>query len=180
MNYRNLFITMALGGLWHGAASHFLFWGAYQGILLILHKEYSEFLSKVGLASKLLPSKIYHAVSVMVTFHLVCIGWVFFRADNWKVAQEILVKLASAPAELMHFSASQLACLQIRDPIIFPSLVLLLPALMVAQVVVNWLNKKPFYQTPPWAFQVGAMVAMMCLLTIFSPDTSPRFIYFQF
>ncbi|HEY9871573.1 MAG TPA: MBOAT family O-acyltransferase [Candidatus Obscuribacterales bacterium] len=181
LNYRNLFITMALGGLWHGAATHFLVWGAYQGALLILHREYSRLLEKVGVAQKLMSSKLYHALSVVVTFHLVCIGWVLFRAENLQIAGEMLRKLIiETPAELLHFSASQLAILQIRDPIIFPALVIILPLLMISHVVVNWLNGKKFYEHPPWAVQVGVMVAMMCLLTIFSPDTSPRFIYFQF
>jgi alginate O-acetyltransferase complex protein AlgI len=180
LNYRNLLITMTLGGLWHGAAMHFVAWGAYQGILLVLHKEYSTLLEKLGLANALLKSKIYHVFSVIFTFHIVCLGWVLFRAEDFKAAEEILAKLFHAPYDILHFSANQLAVLQIRDPIIFPSLILILPALMVAQVLVNWLNGKRFYESPPWVIQVGAMVAMMCILTIFSPDTSPRFIYFQF
>ena len=92
----------------------------------------------------------------------------------------IIAKLLTAPVEILHFSAAKLAILQIRDPIIFPALVLLLPALMISHVVVGWLNDKKFYLSPPWAVQVSVMVALMCLLTIFSPDSSPRFIYFQF
>jgi alginate O-acetyltransferase complex protein AlgI len=182
--YRNLFITMALGGLWHGAAAHFFIWGAYQGVVLILHKEYLRGISAVGISAQLEKSpvlaKLYHWTSVVVTFHIVCIGWVFFRADDMKTATSIITKLLTAPVEILHFSAAKLAILQIRDPIIFPALVLLLPALMISHVVVGWLNDKKFYLSPPWAVQVGVMVALMCLLTIFSPDSSPRFIYFQF
>jgi D-alanyl-lipoteichoic acid acyltransferase DltB (MBOAT superfamily) len=178
--YRNLFITMTLGGLWHGAAMHFLIWGAYQGILLIAHREYSHLLEKVGVSAKLLESKVYHVISIIVTFHLVCIGWVFFRAETLKDANTIISKLLMAPVDLLHFSAAQLSVLQIRDPIIFPALLLILPVLMIAHVVVGWLNDKKFYLSPPWAVQVAVMVALMCVLTIFSPDTSPRFIYFQF
>ena len=179
-NYRNLFITMALGGLWHGAAMHFVAWGAYHGLLLIAHREYTKLLERFGVASKLYASKIYHVVSVVVTFHIVCIGWVFFRAETFVGAGGMLLKMAQAPAALLHFSLSKLAVLQIRDPIIFPALLLIIPGLMVSQVVVNWLNGKSFYQSPPWVVQVGVMVALMCVLTIFSPDTSPKFIYFQF
>lgn len=182
--YRNLFITMALGGLWHGAAMHFLAWGVYQGVVLILHREYERIMSAVGVLQKIkespLASKIYHAISVVVTFHIVCIGWVLFRADDMKTAGAVITKLVQAPVDLLHFSAAQLAILQIRDPIIFPALILLLPGLMISHLVVNWLNDKKFYQSPPWAVQVSVMVALMCLLTIFSPDSSPRFIYFQF
>jgi len=177
---RNLFITMTLGGLWHGAAMHFLAWGAYQGIALILHREYSQLLEKLGIAKNLLASKVYHVVSVIVTFHIVCVGWVLFRAENFNLVWQILSKLAHAPYEILHFSAQQLAVLQIRDPSIFPALVVILPTLMASHVIVNLLNGRRFYQSPPWAVQVGCMVIMMCLLTIFSPDSSPRFIYFQF
>jgi hypothetical protein len=92
----------------------------------------------------------------------------------------VLSKLFEAPTALLNFSASQLAILQIRDPIIFPALVLILPVLMASTLIINWMNDKKFYQSPPWAVQVTVMVALMCLLTIFTPDSSPRFIYFQF
>ena len=180
LNYRNLFITMALGGLWHGAAVHFLVWGVYQGVLLIAHKEWTKLCERVGLASTLMKSKVYHFASIVITFHIVCIGWVFFRADSVAIAMKIISKLVAAPAELLNFSVGHLAILQIRDPIIFPSLLLILPVLIVSQFVINWLNDKKFYLSPPWGVQVGVMVALMCILTIFSPDSSPKFIYFQF
>ncbi len=181
LNYRNLFITMALGGLWHGAAMHFFAWGAYQGIVLILHKEWQRLLERAGVSKKLFESKVYHVFAVICTFHIVCVGWVLFRADDLNIAGKMLTKmLVEAPQALAHFSASQLAILQIRDPIIFPSLLLILPALMISHLVVNWLNDKKFYLTPPWAVQVGVMVLLMCVLTVFTPDSSPRFIYFQF
>jgi D-alanyl-lipoteichoic acid acyltransferase DltB (MBOAT superfamily) len=177
---RNLFITMLLGGLWHGAGMHFLAWGAYQGLLLMGHKEYTKFAQKVGVPATVLKSTWYHVASVIITFQFVCVGWVFFRADSIKIAGDMLWKMMQVPVELLHFSASQLAILQIRDPIIFPALFLIIPALMISHVVVNWLNDKKFYKSPPWAVQVGVMVVLMCVLTIFSPDSSPKFIYFQF
>ena len=178
--YRNLFITMALGGLWHGAGNHFLLWGAYQGLLLILHREYVRVMEAAGLHAQLVKSKVYHVFSVIVTFHFVCVGWVLFRAETEQMCWQIISKLLEAPAALLNFNAAQLTILQIRDPIIFPALILIVPALMIAHVVVNWLNNKKFYLNPPWPVQVAVMVAMLCVLTIFSPDTSPRFIYFQF
>lgn len=180
LNYRNLFLTMTLGGLWHGAAMHFLVWGAYQGLILIAHREYVNVLKRVGVFETVCKSKLYHAVSVAVTFQLVCVGWVFFRADDLTIAGKILGKMAMAPLDLLHFSASQLAVLQIRDPLVFPALVILIPGLYLSHLIVNWLNGKKIYESPPWALQVGVMVTLMCVLTIFSPDNSPKFIYFQF
>ncbi len=180
LSYRNLFITMTLGGLWHGAASHFLLWGAYQGLILILHKEYLNLLEKFAVSKALLQSKLYHIFSVICTFNIICVGWILFRADSEKIAWQIIEKLMHVPQEIIHFSISQLTVLQIRDPIIFPALLLLLPVLAIAQIMVGWLNNKRFYQSPPWAVQVAVMVVLMCVLTVFSPDSSPRFIYFQF
>jgi D-alanyl-lipoteichoic acid acyltransferase DltB (MBOAT superfamily) len=180
LTHRNLFITMALGGLWHGAATHFLVWGVYQGIVLIVHREYQHLLQKIGVPKSIIESKVYHVLSVILTFHVVCVGWVFFRADSVPIAMKMLTKMAMAPVDLFSFSLAQLEVLKIRDPLIFPSLLFLLPGLMIAHIVVNYLNDKEIYRKPPWAVQVGVMVALMCLLTIFSPDSSPRFIYFQF
>jgi hypothetical protein len=137
-------------------------------------------LEKLNVSKALLQSKLYHIFSVIFTFHIVCLGWVLFRADSEKIAWHIIKKLAHAPAELSHFALSHLTIMQIREPIIFPALLLLLPILAIAQVVINWLNDKRFYLSPPWAVQVAVMVLLMCVLTIFSPDSSPRFIYFQF
>lgn len=177
---RNLFITMALGGLWHGAAMHFLVWGVYQGVVLILHREWQHLTEKLNIPKSVIESKVYHVASVILTFHVVCIGWVFFRADTVTIAMKMLTKMASLPVDIFSFSLNQLEVLKIRDPLIFPSLLFLIPGLMIAHLAVNWLNDKKLYQKPPWAVQVGVMVALMCLLTIFSPDSSPRFIYFQF
>src|SRR5262249_45340561 len=86
MTYRNLFLTMLLGGLWHGAAMHYVVWGAYQGILLILHKEFRRLLEPISVVRKALDSRVGHILSVVLTFHAVCIGWVFFRADTFSGA----------------------------------------------------------------------------------------------
>jgi len=72
---RNLMITMLLGGLWHGAGVFFIIWGAYHGALLVLYRlvPIDQFLiERLGRAGKLL--------SVVLFFHLVCFGWIFFRA----------------------------------------------------------------------------------------------------
>jgi alginate O-acetyltransferase complex protein AlgI len=78
----NLFITMLLGGLWHGANWTFIVWGAYHGALLCLDHA-------VGNRVELMPKAIRRAV----TFLLVVVGWVFFRSENLGMAREWLRKL---------------------------------------------------------------------------------------
>ncbi len=180
-NYKNLFLTMALGGLWHGASLHFLVWGAYQGILLILHKEYLRVLELLGISKRVLASRLYHAVSIFITFQLVCVGWVLFRADDLRIATRIIQKLfLRAPVELFHLGSTKLTVLHISDPIIFPALLLILPALVIAHLTVGWLNNKSYYLCPPLPVKIGCMLALLCLIVIFSSDSSPKFIYFQF
>jgi D-alanyl-lipoteichoic acid acyltransferase DltB (MBOAT superfamily) len=77
---RNLFITMLLGGLWHGAAWTFVLWGAYHGILLILYRSAE---SSAGVARWLTgPTAAARVTSWFVMFHLTCYGWLIFRARS--------------------------------------------------------------------------------------------------
>lgn len=72
---RNLFITMLLGGLWHGPAWHFVAWGAYHGALLALwHRKGKTVAPSFGTLRWL-----FH---VIVMFHLTCVGWMIFRVDS--------------------------------------------------------------------------------------------------
>lgn len=75
MTLRNLVLTMALGGLWHGAGIFFIVWGLWHGFLLVLYRlvPIDEYLiAKLGKFGKFL--------SMVIFFHLVCVGWIFFRA----------------------------------------------------------------------------------------------------
>jgi alginate O-acetyltransferase complex protein AlgI len=71
--YVNLFLTMLLGGLWHGANFTFVIWGAWHGGILAVERYLEE---RFG------PSRLPHVVRVAKTMLLVIIGWVFFRAAD--------------------------------------------------------------------------------------------------
>lgn len=79
LTYRNLFITMALAGLWHGAAWSFIFWGMYQGILLILFNYFSKKSTKASSTSK------KSIISIFIMFNLTCVGWMIFRTPSMEV-----------------------------------------------------------------------------------------------
>jgi len=94
MTYRNLFVTMFLGGLWHGASWVFILWGCLHGIYLSLYRYLNERKSK---ADTLVQNKINlfigDALSVIFTFHIVSLTWVFFRAPDLKTAYSYLSTL---------------------------------------------------------------------------------------
>lgn len=99
--YRNLFITMFLGGLWHGAAWTFIFWGSFHGAMLGLErwaqKKLEEFVPSHADAPGLfarIGNFAQHIVGVVWTFHLVCFAWIFFRADSFGTALDYLKGLA--------------------------------------------------------------------------------------
>ena len=177
--YRNLFLTMLLGGLWHGAAMHFVVWGAYQGLLLILHKEFRRVSEPIPLVRRMLDNAVGKLVSIVVTFHAVCIGWVFFRAETFESACRIIEKLIFVPQLLSApANAFTVNLPTITDPAIFMVLPLLLVLLFAGQFV-SGITQKVTVRLPRF-LDIAYVSSMVILLLIFSPDTSPKFIYFQF
>jgi alginate O-acetyltransferase complex protein AlgI len=81
--YVNLFLTMLLGGLWHGASWTFVAWGALHGLFLAIER-------LLGVKPDSARSMPLRLVQRVVTFHLVCLAWVFFRAPTFGVAFEII------------------------------------------------------------------------------------------
>ena len=83
---RNLFITMFLGGLWHGAAWTFVIWGLFHGVLLAANSIWRT-VSRVTL---------HRGLAVLVTFLCVHFGWVLFRAPSFERAREIFAGMLGA------------------------------------------------------------------------------------
>jgi len=87
--YRNLLITMLLGGLWHGAAWSFVFWGGLHGAYLAVERAFGW--GKVSDRHSLSFAEFWGRR--VFTFHLVCFGWVFFRADGIEAAWIVLRRI---------------------------------------------------------------------------------------
>jgi D-alanyl-lipoteichoic acid acyltransferase DltB (MBOAT superfamily) len=79
--YRNLMITMILGGIWHGARANFLWWGIYQGGLLCIHRAAKPVLDAMT-PTRGWSRKLWNIITWIVFFHLVCYGWLLFRAES--------------------------------------------------------------------------------------------------
>ena len=90
--YVNLLLTMVLGGLWHGAAVRFVLWGTLHGVALALHKVWLTVVPRAKmLGSDMHP--LWRVVGVVFTFHVVCLGWLLFRASDmanfWAILSNI-------------------------------------------------------------------------------------------
>lgn len=83
---------MLLGGLWHGASVSFILWGVLHGVALAVHKfVMNHFSSFKPLGSEMKPWR--RVIGVLVTFHLVCFGWILFRADSMQTVGEMLTQI---------------------------------------------------------------------------------------
>lgn len=88
MPYLGLIITMALGGIWHGAGWTFLIWGLLHGTGLAIYRLWST-------TFKNQPGRLARIASTLLTFHFVLLGWVFFRSANVDTALNILRQITS-------------------------------------------------------------------------------------
>ena len=89
---RNLALTMMLGGLWHGAAWTFLLWGTLHGVFLIAHRLSA---SSTRGSSNEERIDLRDLPAIVLCFHAVCIGWVFFRAPDVATAMTVLGTIAT-------------------------------------------------------------------------------------
>lgn len=92
--YVNLMTTMVLGGLWHGASWTFVVWGAYQGALLCAWRFAEPRLSAVPALARAHRLRAVKLVEWIVFFHLVCLGWLVFRAESVSHLAALLGALA--------------------------------------------------------------------------------------
>ncbi len=101
--YRNLFLTMLLGGLWHGASWNFVIWGALHGVALGVVRAFQRARAQAGKpvpkesdeAVPALPTTLSGIVATLVTFHYVCFAWVFFRAHDFSHATAVLHEIGA-------------------------------------------------------------------------------------
>lgn len=157
---RNLMITMLLGGLWHGAAWTFVAWGFAHALLLA--GEHALNATRVRL------SRVPTIVKMVVFFHLVCVTWVFFRAESMDSAYHILHAMAwrFEPSQALWVVVIELA--QFAGP------------LALLQFVEYRRNDPDWLVHSHWSVQGIVYAAMIILMLVFGVTGGNEFIYFQF
>jgi D-alanyl-lipoteichoic acid acyltransferase DltB (MBOAT superfamily) len=155
--YRNLMITMLLGGLWHGASWNFVIWGGYHGALLCVERA-------TGLARW--KSAALYPPRAVVTFGLVLIGWVFFRAATLDESVQVLGQM---------FSGAGGSWLIPMWLMVLIGMSLLLAALEEKR---QWFEK--LATGPGWAYAWAAALLLLSVELIGVTDVAVPFVYFQF
>lgn len=163
--YRNLMITMALGGLWHGARWTFVVWGVYQGILLVGHRLLGPLLSRVE-PREPVDKACWTGLRIIVTFHLVCLGWLIFRADSLEQAVFMLRAMLEHPALP-------------RAPELIRFLLVVVPLLMVQLVQYAHDDLEVLARAPWYARSVFYTICFYGIV-LGGEFGGEQFIYFQF
>lgn len=158
--YRNLAITMLLGGLWHGAAWHFVLWGAFHGAWLMADRAIE------GRRPAVPHTPIQRLWRRVLTFHLVCFGWLLFRGQSMDVVATMLTQIgtwAAGPTP--------------SGGLLWMTLLLGYGAHFLDPALLQRAQDR--FVRLPGAIQGTAYAAMLALFTAMSGTQVP-FIYFQF
>lgn len=164
--YLNTFLTMLIGGLWHGAAWKFVLWGALHGLGLTIHKLFKDDLSRVA------DTKAVKFVSWLLTFSFVTAMWVFFRADSGRDACVILVSTFRyfSPDYILPFiSARTLWCV-------------MMVIIIAAHAMPTRLSRKAAlsFIASPWIVKLMLFIVLVQLVIELRGEDVQPFIYFQF
>jgi D-alanyl-lipoteichoic acid acyltransferase DltB (MBOAT superfamily) len=163
---RNIMITMLLGGLWHGAAWTFVAWGAFHGSGQVVGALRRDARDRRGVARADTPAR--RAVERVVTFHLVCLGWLFFRADTIAQAGTLLHRLATDWGG--------------QAPLVRLPVVLAIAGALAIQYVPKHLGVRIRRAFASWSAPAKglALGAAMLVISTLGPPGIPPFIYFRF
>lgn len=175
--YMNLIITMLLGGLWHGASLKFVLWGGLHGLLLVVDKIWKSLFPKLSPVKSRgdrngKPSWLVSVIGWAVTFHLVCLAWIFFRCDSLDDAFAMLTQIAT------HFQPQVI--LQWFDGYWFVATLMIMGfVLHFIPQRVSSLTKRAVVSMPFVVQALLIVVVVYIVIQIKSSDVQP-FIYFQF
>ncbi|HJR58817.1 MAG TPA: MBOAT family protein [Vicinamibacterales bacterium] len=165
--HRNLFVTMLLGGLWHGAAWTFVLWGAYQGALLIVYRWAGRIPAFHAWTSS--PSVVARVTSWAVMFHLTCYGWLIFRAGSAGQIADLTRALAGS------FGAPAVDVTQLLAPLALYAT----PLLLVHAIEARYDDLLIVPRLPP-VVRYSVYAATFYLTMLFGNFGGSEFIYFQF
>ncbi|WP_400078961.1 MBOAT family O-acyltransferase [Winogradskyella sp. R77965] len=161
ITYRNLLLTMLLGGLWHGSSWNFVIWGAIHGLFLSFEK-YTFSALKIT---------TFNALGYIYTFFVVLISWIFFRAPDLQSASTIVT-------EILSFNYGSIF---IGDINAFVNALLLISIGILIDLKI-FRSNIPLedygvrFNAVKLSFIVSVIILMLCLFY----STAENFIYFQF
>jgi alginate O-acetyltransferase complex protein AlgI len=155
----NIFITMLIGGLWHGAGWNFAVFGIFHGLMIGFYYYSCRYWDKLG-----------KFVQIFLTYQMVCFGWLIFRATSLDQVCEMFLSIFLHSNDI--FSSSFL------DQVF--AFILLILILLIIQIFQDWKNDTFVVLKCPLFVQYAFMVFLSVLILVFGDFGERPFIYFQF
>lgn len=178
--YVNLLITFLCSGLWHGANWTFLIWGGYHGGLQVIGDITKKPRNKCSRALGLhkIP-RITHAFQVVFVFALVCIGWIFFRANTLSDAWYAISKIFTLNIPTMSEIFSLLKSIFVTRAELY-RLLLTLPVFFIACCVDYKASLSKLITSAPFVIRYILYILIVVYVMLFARAEMQDFIYFQF
>ncbi|HRH38609.1 MAG TPA: MBOAT family O-acyltransferase, partial [Flavobacteriales bacterium] len=174
--YYNLFVVFLVSGLWHGANWTYIIWGGLHGLYLVLALVFAPFWKRFDNATGLLQwPRLKRALNILITFHLVIMAWVFFRANHVQDAFTLYERLISTPWRLADLRELYD---DVPTGILDLTAVLTLLFVLIDPIYDAWIKRER-----PWPHRWRGQLAFAVLavaILLFGYFGSTSFIYFQF
>jgi len=171
--YLNLMVVFLVSGLWHGANWTFVIWGALHGAFLVASLLTAGLRARVrsALGIEAVPA-LRNALQIAITFHLVALGWVFFRAPSLAAAGDMLSRMmrgspgagADLPLPVVDIAIGWAAVAALEG----------MQWLGAGRPLPEWIRVQPVWVRWP------AYYAVVSLVLLFGKFSAREFIYFQF
>jgi D-alanyl-lipoteichoic acid acyltransferase DltB (MBOAT superfamily) len=164
--YRNLMVTMLLGGLWHGAAWNFVLWGFYHGAILCAHRFVQPLLRRVH-ASFGSVAWLWVGLCWLAMFTMTCYGWLLFRARSMEQVLNMTGSLAQPMAGIDWNTMGRVTAI-------------IAPLLLVQ--FIQWRTGKLFFTNQAWIpLPIRVVIyTLMLYAMLFLGGQPASFVYFQF
>lgn len=160
--YRNLCLTMLLGGLWHGAAWTFVIWGAYHGLLLSVYHALGIDTERLGYA------RWKRVLMTLFFFQLTCVGWLIFRAQNTETIGAFLYHIFTNPV-------GSSTTIELAKTLLFYCWFLF--AIQFIQLATKNLNPMANFH---WFIRLNVWIFIIMSLFVLAAKGGSEFIYFTF
>lgn len=167
--YVNLFITMLIGGMWHGCGLTFIVWGGLHGLGLAVVHAFKQ-IRKTILGQRQMPlllSLPSKGISWMITIHFVALLWIFFRAESWENALLLIQRMLAFDTAGNGYT-------------------IMVILTIVCGFVIQWIGPSLFQRFTavqarlPWFIQATVAGLLCGLIMNMGPDGTLPFIYFSF
>jgi alginate O-acetyltransferase complex protein AlgI len=177
---RNLLTTFLVSGLWHGAAWGYVVWGAFHGVLASIYRGSSKSSPRDVPGNERWIPRPMTVLRMALTFSLVCLGWVFFRAATWSDAMEIHRRIFNPSIEVRTRETVQLYHFVLTTPGVLATTVVLFTLVMI-----EWCGRR--HDHPLAMVKVSRplrwaaySVMLWATLLLIPEGAGQEFIYFAF